>query len=137
MFIFALQLNSCFYNERATGQKAVIVIATDGESSDGDVTVAMRPLQSLPVHVVIRLCTDNERVCNYWNSIDSQLEVQLDVLDDLTSEATEVNRVNPWVTYAEPLHRLREFGVPLREMDLIDEAVRCIRYKCFMKVLPI
>ena len=30
-------------------------------------------------------------------------------------------RVNSWLTYGEPLHRLREFGVMAREMDLIDE----------------
>ena len=30
---------------RRNGQKAVVVIATDGESSDGDLAMAMRPLQ--------------------------------------------------------------------------------------------
>lgn len=29
---------------------------------------------------------------------------------------------NPWLTYGEPLHRLREFGVHLKELDRIDEA---------------
>ncbi len=42
---------------RATGQKACVIIATDGESSDGDIANAMRPLQALPVWVVVRLCT--------------------------------------------------------------------------------
>jgi hypothetical protein len=58
---------------RAANQTAVLVIATDGESSDGDVTVAMRPLQHLPVHVVIRLCTGEERIMDYWNNIDKSL----------------------------------------------------------------
>ena len=31
-------------------------------------------------------------------------------------------RMNPWLTYGEPLHRLREFGVTAKEMDMIDEA---------------
>lgn len=30
---------------RANGQKAVVVIATDGESSDGNMAEAMKPLQ--------------------------------------------------------------------------------------------
>ena len=30
--------------------------------------------------------------------------------------------VNSWLTYGEPLHRLREFGITLKEMDVIDEA---------------
>ena len=58
---------------RSVGQKVVVVIATDGESSDGDIAAAMAPLKDLPVHVVIRLCTDDERICSYWNSIDQQL----------------------------------------------------------------
>jgi hypothetical protein len=29
---------------------------------------------------------------------------------------------NSWLTYGEPLHRLREFGTIAKEMDLIDEA---------------
>jgi hypothetical protein len=37
---------------RATGQKACVVIATDGESSDGDIITAMQPLRALPVWVV-------------------------------------------------------------------------------------
>jgi hypothetical protein len=46
----------------------------------------------------------------------------MDVLDDLLGESQEIYAVNPWVTYAEPLHRLREFGVRLKALDLIDEA---------------
>ena len=30
--------------------------------------------------------------------------------------------MNPWLTYGEPLHRLREFGVTAKEFDLIDES---------------
>lgn len=108
---------------RANGHKAVVIIATDGESSDGDLAQAMAPLQNLPVWVVVRLCTDEDKVVNYWNSIDSQLELDMDVLDDLKGESLEVyQNGNNWLTYAEPLHRLREFGSPLRELDLIDEA---------------
>ena len=45
----------------------------------------------------------------------------MDVLDDLSGEATEIHNVNPWITYGLPLHRLREFGVPVKEMDMLDE----------------
>jgi hypothetical protein len=32
-----------------------------------------------------------------------------------------LRRVNSWLTYGEPLHRLREFGITAKELDLIDE----------------
>lgn len=107
---------------RASGQKACVVIFTDGESSDGDIASAMRPLQTLPVWVVIRLCTDDDKVVEYWNNIDRVLELDMDVLDDLYGEAKEVTANNPWLNYGEPLHRMREFGVHCKEMDLLDEA---------------
>ena len=44
--------------------------------------------------VVIRLCTDDENVVNYWNSVDQELELNMDVLDDFFGEAQEVNSVN-------------------------------------------
>ena len=44
--------------------------------------------------------------------MDSQLEVNMDVLDDFAAEGAEVQTANSWLTYGEPLHRLREFGIP-------------------------
>ena len=108
---------------RDSGQKACVVICTDGESTDGDLAEAMRPLQHLPVFVVIRLCTNEDAIVEYWNGIDERLEVDIDVLDDLQAEAVEVQAVNGWLTYGEPLHRLREFGCVLKELDLIDESL--------------
>lgn len=108
---------------RAANQKACVIIATDGESSDGDLATAMRPLKDLPVWVVVRLCTDSERIVNYWNNIDNELELEMDVLDDLAGEAEEVFEANRWLTYGEPLHRLREFGISLKELDLLDESL--------------
>lgn len=108
---------------RSNRQLACVVIATDGESSDGDVAQAMAPLKSLPVWVVIRLCTDNDQVVNYWNRIDSQLELDMDVLDDFKGEAQEVQEKNSWLTYGEPLHRLREFGIIVKEFDFLDEVL--------------
>jgi hypothetical protein len=107
---------------RAAGQKAVVMIATDGESSDGNIAEALRPLKDLPVWVVIRLCTDEDKIVDYWNNVDNELELDMDVLDDIASEAKEVFDKNPWLAYGEPLHRIREFGIPVKEIDLLDEA---------------
>lgn len=106
---------------RASGQRACVIIATDGESSDGDVAQALRPLKDLPAWVVVRLCTNEDKIVNYWNDIDSVLELDMDVLDDLFGEAGEVQAVNPWLNYNEVMHRIREFGVSFKELDMLDE----------------
>ena len=106
---------------RKTNQKVAVIIATDGESSDGDIAQAMRPLKDLPVWIVVRLCTDEDSVVDYWNNLDKELELNMDVLDDISGEAEEVFESNCWLTYGEPMHRIREFGVPFREFDMLDE----------------
>jgi len=106
---------------RANGQKAVFVIATDGEASDGDVAAALRPIKDLPVQLIVRLCTNEERIVKYWNDIDQDLELNMDVLDDVRGEAEEIAKRNNWMTYAEPLHLLRLFGVTVKEFDILDE----------------
>merc|ERR1712137_251062 len=47
---------------RAVNQRCVLVIASDGAATDGDIAAAMKPLEDLPVWVVIRLCTDDDAV---------------------------------------------------------------------------
>lgn len=106
---------------RANGQRHVVIIASDGVSTDGDIADAMRPLQNLPVWVVVRLCTDEDSIVDYWNKVDEELELDLDVLDDLSGEAKEVCSFSPWLTYAMPLHRLREWGCMNKIFDLLDE----------------
>ena len=106
---------------RAAGKKAALIICTDGEASDGDITAALRPLHNLPVWVVIRLCTDDDAIVGYWNNVDEQIELNMDVIDDPLGEGEEIQVKNQWLTYGMPLHRLREFGVTAKEIDMIDE----------------
>ncbi|KAH8091237.1 hypothetical protein JL720_6126 [Aureococcus anophagefferens] len=47
---------------RSRGRKACVVIASDGAATDGDVHAALAPLRDLPVWVIVRLCTDEEKV---------------------------------------------------------------------------
>lgn len=123
---------SCMAPElQKTGSRAVVVIATDGLPTDemargGDYQQklfvdALRSLEGLPVWLVIRLCTDDDDVVNFYNNLDEQLELSMDVLDDFCGEAMEVHEHNPWLNYALPLHRCREMGFYHRIFDLIDE----------------
>ena len=107
---------------RHEGKQAVVIITSDGEATDGDAIRALQPLQSLPANLVIRLCTGDEKVIDYWNGLQNY-SLSYNILDDITREADEVYRVNPWLTYAEPLHRIREFGVPHGLIDQLDHSL--------------
>ena len=51
---------------QSKGQKASIVIVTDGEATDGVLLDTMKPLVGLPVTITVKLCTDEESVVKYW-----------------------------------------------------------------------
>jgi hypothetical protein len=59
--------------------------------------------------------------CRYWNDIDSQIEVPLEVLDDWMGEAAEIYAQNPWLNYPEVMHHVREMGFSHPLFDVIDE----------------
>jgi len=115
----------------AEGRKIAIIIATDGLPTDergygglskqAEFTNALRSLEGLPVWIVIRLCTDEDDVVNFYNDLDSQLELSIEVLDDFIGEATEVHSFNRWLNYSLVLHRCREMGFQNRLFDLLDE----------------
>lgn len=116
---------------RRINKKANIVIATDGLPTDElgcggemhqkEFVKALRSLQGLPVWIVIRLCTNERDVVKFYNQLDYQLELSLEVLDDFIDEGREIKRVNSWLNYGLPLHRLREMGFHNRIFDMLDE----------------
>lgn len=119
------------------GQKIVLVIVTDGlptgtgysQSASPEqqrlmVTELRRMASELPMHLVVRLCTDDDPVVDYYNSIDEEVELQLEVIDDLEGEAKEIyNNGNRWLVYSPLLHRIREGGTFMKVLDLVDERV--------------
>ena len=58
----------------ACGEKACVVIATDGKPTDGEDAFqrAVERLLKLPVFLVFRLCTNDEDVIDYYNELDAQ-----------------------------------------------------------------
>ena len=105
----------------ASNKIALLIIITDGESTDGNVSDMLKPLEGLPLQIIIRMCTDEMEVSEYWHNINASLDLDMRVLDDVEAEAVEVVSNNPWLTYGEPLHRAREFGVQLGAIDVLEE----------------
>jgi hypothetical protein len=115
----------------AEGRRIAIILATDGLPSNEQgicndfirkqFVESLRSLEGLPVWLVIRLCTDEDAVVDFYNGLDDQLELSMDVLDDFCAEAAEVYEHNSWLNYTLPIHRLREMGYHDRVFDMIDE----------------
>jgi len=113
------------------GLKAVFILATDGlpttqeglnsQAANDEFVRALQQLQTLPIWLVVRLFTDEEEVVEFYNGLDAQLEMNLEVLDDFVNEAKEVAKCNRWLNYARPIHTCREMGYQNRLFDLIDE----------------
>ena len=115
----------------AEGRKVSLVIATDGLPTD-DVGIgghleaenfitALRALEGLPVWVTIRLCTDEEKVVEFYDELDSLVDLSIEVIDDYSKEAKQVYKYNKWFNYTLPLHRCREMGFQHRLFDHLDE----------------
>jgi hypothetical protein len=72
--------------------------------------------------LVIRLATDDMEVIDFYNRIDDEFDLPLDIIDDLQGEAAEVHMAgNGWLVYTPMIHRIREAGVMDKLFDLIDE----------------
>lgn len=117
---------------KENNQTVSVIIATQGLPTDEnnasppnvlrDFIEALRSLETLPVWVVMRLCTDDEKVFEFYNSMDYESNLpRTDVLDDFMGEAVEVYLRNPWLTYGIPLHRYREMGIRINVLDSLDE----------------
>ena len=66
-------------------EEAAVIICSDGESSDGKVSRARALAQS--ALSLLFICTDHKKVVDYWNNIDKELELEMDVIDDLVQDA--------------------------------------------------
>ena len=90
----------------------------------------MRPLQHLPVWVVIRLCTDEDKMVDYWNNIDNEIELNMDVIDDPLGEAQEIYR---YCVRASLLYSIVPFCYERVFTDLLyRDMIRCDKIYCDM-----
>jgi hypothetical protein len=114
------------------GQRVVVVLATDGcPTSNGksahaakqEVVQCIKKLTTeLPVFMVVRLTCDDNDVIRFYNELDAEIELNLEVLDDIENEASEVySNGNGWLTYTPIIHKIREGGTFLKLLDVLDE----------------
>jgi len=127
------RISSVYGSLARQGLRTVLVIATDGlptsngarptDAAKSEVVQVLRQMSAdLPVFLVIRLCTDEDEVVDYYNRIDEEEELPLEVLDDLESEAREIRaKRNDWLTYSPMIHMIREGGTFMKLFDLLDE----------------
>jgi len=108
------------------------VLITDGLPSDksgfeNDVVKkqfidALRSFESMPVNIVVRLCTDSAEVFDFYTSIKTEISVPYDIIDDFFGEALNIYLHNPWLNYALSLHRFREMGLYVTVFDKLGES---------------
>lgn len=102
-------------------ERKKLVLYSDGESSDGDITNIIKEIQSYNTSITIRLCTDESQIIQYWEKIDKQLEIRLDIIESYTEEKTAVIKINKDLRYTNHIHRLRQFGIISNDFDRMDE----------------
>lgn len=112
------------------GQIVYLTLATDGlpttlqgQDDRHNMVEELKHLaNSLPVQMVIRLCTDDAKVVEFYNRIDEEYELPLDILDDFAGEAEEIAAAgNGFFTYTPTIHRIREAGTLFKLLDSVDE----------------
>ena len=87
-------------------------------------------IMQVPCLLIFNMVTDDDNTIGIYNDLDVTLNKDkrvkemspiVDVLDDFKSEAIEVYKVNPWLTYSMSIHKKRMMGVKNITFDLIDE----------------
>ena len=59
-------LHSMERDLRSTNKIALLIIMTDCESTDGNIVDVLKPLEGMPLQIIIRMCTDERAVTEYW-----------------------------------------------------------------------
>jgi hypothetical protein len=111
-------------------RRIVISICTDSIPTDVDglespeiIDAFMSTLKTImewPVHIVLRLLTDEERVVQFYDHMSRQ-NSNLQVLDDYLTECKQVQKYNPWFHYGYPLHLCREQGIQIPILEALSK----------------
>jgi hypothetical protein len=104
------------------GQRVAIIIASDGVPTNPQSFLdAVQALQSLPVYLIVRLCTNDEAAMHFWNTLDLDLRIPVEVLDDFEEENRIAHAMNPWCNYCIAIQRAREWGFRSKLFEKLRE----------------
>jgi hypothetical protein len=104
------------------GQRVAIIIASDGVPTNPQSFLdAVQALQSLPVYLIVRLCTNDEAAMHFWNTLDLDLKIPVEVLDDFEEENRIAHAMNPWCNYCIAIQRAREWGFRSKLFEKLRE----------------
>ena len=62
------------------------------------------------MYIIVRLCTDDDAAMHFWNTLDLDVNLEIEILDDFEAEASNANSMNPWFNYCIPVQSMREWG---------------------------
>ena len=104
------------------GQRVAIIVASDGVPSNPQSFLdAMEALQTLPVYLIVRLCTNDEASMHFWNTLDLDLGIPVEILDDFEEENRIAYAMNPWCNYCVGVQRAREWGFRSKLFEKLRE----------------
>lgn len=116
--------------------KYIVTIITDGCASDGNLNniIFDKKYKKIlgKINFVINLCTDDNEICKYWNELDTNPELKLDIVDDFLSESEQIKKKNSFLNYNMSLHLYRLHIID-SIVDMLDEQtlyLTDIKYIC-------
>ena len=67
---------------------AVLIITIGCESTEGNIVEVLKVLDGLPIKIVIRICSEQSQTVDHWHSISAQLDLDVDIIGHVKTEAT-------------------------------------------------
>ena len=64
---------------RSMNKVALMIIITDGESTDGSLVELLKPYESLPLKIIVRMVTNERDLNDYWHTVNAQLDMDIKV----------------------------------------------------------
>lgn len=102
--------------------RIMLMIITDGIPSDGSCAELISRLETIltpRVTLVIRLCTDDKEILDYYDTVARTLSPGLvNIVANLRYEAHKANKINPHTVYTRGLHLIQTMGINLGPLDI-------------------